>query len=828
MTREIIVIYWNIDVDDYLENDIYVINGWGFSEENNPLPITVTGILPEVNRVQVIAQQREDLCQAFPGREGIEKCGFQIQIYNASQLFEKVKKIQIIIGSNEKQVVDRTMDEMRQVCKNKLMQYHIDVQMILGKDLIIQGWWIDKCSETTFRIEDAKGRILDIESERLFREDVQKNMDVKDKNYKAGFNIRVELEKIHTSKVYLIFQDPIVYEKIEIAVKDMLFEISTQGKLWNALKPEKFEENWELIQKKGIKGFREHLKRIVNSQYSNYDAWIRDKRLTEDEIKYQMEKCQKFEYHPKISIVIPLYNTPLKYLKEMLKSITQQTYDNWQLCLADGSINKKCENWIQRKYGKDSRICYRHLEKNGGIAENTNQALKMADGDFIFLADHDDVIVQGAFYEIVKKLNEDPQIDILYTDEDKISMDGKFYFGPNMKSDFNLDLLRSVNYICHIFVVRKSIVDQIGEFRSEFDGAQDYDFILRCCEKTSKICHIPKVLYHWRAHPDSTAENPESKRYAYVKGRKAVQEHYKRLNISAKVEDTKYWGIYRSIFEVQGNPKVSILILNKDHKEDLEKCISSIMERTTYSNFEIIIAENNSEEKEIFQYYNELEREYENVKVVYWKGDFNFSAINNFAAQYATGEYYVLLNNDIEIITPEWLEEMLGYCQREDVGMVGVKLYYPDHSIQHAGVVLGMGGIAGHILCKADGNEPGYNGRLVTVQDISAVTAACAMIKKEVYEDVGGLDETFRVAFNDIDLCMKVREKNLLIVFTPYVEMYHYESKSRGLEDTPEKQMRFAGEIKHFQTKWEEVLKKGDPYYNPNLSLEEGDCSVRY
>lgn len=822
------MIYWSIDVDDYSVDDVYLINGWGFSEDGSPLPVKVQGIPEGTISVGVVPQKREDLTQVFPERHGVADCGFQIQIQNVSHLFEKVEKIQIVIGDQEKQIVNRTVEEMQQVCKKTLMQYTVDVQAIHGKYLVIQGWWIDKCVDTSLFVEDGKGNRLEMESKRLYREDVQNIMEIRDEDYKAGFNIRIELEKIHTAKVYLVLKNPIVSEKIEIPVKEMLFELSTKGKLWNALKPEKFEENWTLIQKKGVRGFKEHLKKIMNPQYSNYDAWVRDKLLTDDEIKQQIEKCQEFVYRPKISIIIPLYNTPLKYLKEMLNSITQQTYDNWQLCLADGSSNEACEKFIRRKYAKDSRVIYKHLEENKGIAENTNQALKMADGDYILLSDHDDVVVQGALYEIVKQLNEEPKTDILYTDEDKISMDGKLYFGPNMKSDFNIDLLRSVNYICHIFVVRKSIVDEIGGFRSEFDGAQDYDFILRCCEKTSQIYHIPKVLYHWRAHPDSTAEDPESKRYAYEKGRKAVQEHYKRLNIPAKVEDTKYWGIYRSIFGVQGNPKVSILILNKDHKEDLEKCISSIMERTTYSNFEIIIAENNSEEKEIFQYYNKLEREYENVKVVYWKGEFNFSAINNFAAQYATGEYYVLLNNDIEIITPEWLEEMLGYCQREDVGMVGVKLYYPDHSIQHAGVVLGMGGIAGHILCKADGDEPGYNGRLVTVQDISAVTAACAMIKKEVYEDVGGLDETFRVAFNDIDLCMKVREKNLLIVFTPYVEMYHYESKSRGLEDTPEKQMRFAGEIKHFQMKWEEALKKGDPYYNPNLSLEEGDCSLRY
>ena len=396
-----------------------------------------------------------------------------------------------------------------------------------------------------------------------------------------------------------------------------------------------------------------------------------------------------------------------------------------------------------------------------------------------------------------------------------------------MKSDFNIDLLRSINYICHIFVVRKKILELAGLFRSEFDGAQDYDFILRCCEKTDKIYHIPQVLYHWRAHPESTAENPESKQYAYEAGRKAIQEHYRRLGISASVENTKYYGIYRTRYELLKKDKISIIILNKDHIDDLNKCVQSIIKKSTYDNYEIIIAENNSTEKETFQYYEQLMAMDSRIKIVTWEGEFNFSAINNFAVKHATGEYFILLNNDIEVISPDWMEEMLGYCQRDDVGIVGAKLYYPDHTIQHAGVVIGMGGIAGHILCRADGNEPGYNAKLVTVQDLSAVTAACLMVKKDVYEAVGGMDETFKVAFNDIDFCMKVRNLGKLVVFSPYVEMYHYESKSRGLEDTPEKQLRFAGEIKHFQDKWAKELGNGDPYYNKNLSLVEGNCSLR-
>ena len=548
------MIYWSIDVDDYFEDDLYVINGWGVSDENEPLPVSVKGVPQDIVNVQIVAQKREDLIQAFPDKKNIERCGFQIQIQNASKLFQQIEKFQIIIGDKENQIVERTIEEMKQVCRKRLMQYHMDVKAIHGKYLILQGWWIDKCAQTRIYAEDSKGNKLDIECKRILREDVQKQMGIDNKGYKAGFNIKIEVEKISTAKIYLVLENPIVSEKIEILVKEMLFEISTKGKLWNALKPEKFGENLKFIRKKGIRGFTEHLKKTVNPQYSNYDGWIRDKMLTKQEIEEQIYESKNFSYRPKISIIIPLYNTPVAYLRELLDSIMQQTYDNWQLCLADGSTNEKCENLIRKRSVKDGRILYKRLDENKGIAENTNRALDMADGEYILLADHDDIIVQGAFYEIVKVLNHNTQTDIIYTDEDKISMNGKLYFGPNLKSDFNIDLLRSVNYICHIFVVRKTIVDEIGGFLSEFDGAQDYDFILRCCEQTSNIYHIPKVLYHWRAHPDSTAEDPESKRYAYEKGRKAVEEHYKRLHIPAKVENTKYWGIYRSIFEVQGYP----------------------------------------------------------------------------------------------------------------------------------------------------------------------------------------------------------------------------------------------------------------------------------
>ena len=504
-----------------------------------------------------------------------------------------------------------------------------------------------------------------------------------------------------------------------------------------------------------------------------------------------------------------------------------QTYTNWQLCLADGSPDQKVEEYVQKRYGKDKRILYKHLEGNGGISVNTNKAIEMATGEYLMLSDHDDTLEPDALYEIVRAINDHQGPEIIYTDEDKLSMDGEFYFEPHFKSDYNLFRLRDNNYICHIFVVKKALVNQVGGLRPEFDGSQDYDFILRCCEQAKQVIHIPKVLYHWRCHMNSVAANPESKTYAYEAGCRAIQEHYRRVGIEAEVEMTKHPGWYRSHVKIQGEPLVSIIIPNKDHIDDLEKCLSSIYEKSTWKNYEILVVENNSEEQETFDYYKNLSWRYPKARVLTWEDGFNYSAINNFAVKEAKGSYLLFLNNDVEVISPGWIEEMLMICQQPDVSIVGAKLYYPDNLIQHAGVVLGMGGIAGHIMCMASCEDKGYFGRAVNVQEISAVTAACMLMKAEDFQAVGGFDEEFVVAFNDIDLCMKARAAGKKVVFTPYAELYHYESKSRGMEDTPEKQFRFEKETKRFEEKWGDEMAKGDPYYNPNLSLKEADCSLR-
>ena len=450
----------------------------------------------------------------------------------------------------------------------------------------------------------------------------------------------------------------------------------------------------------------------------------------------------------------------------------------------------------------------------------------MAKGDLLVFADHDDTLEPDALYLAAKELSDHPQAEMLYTDEDLMDETGASFY-PHFKPDFNLELLRCINYICHLLVIRRGLYERVGGLRPEFDGAQDYDFLLRCVEETKEIRHIPKVLYHWRSHQGSTAGNQDSKQYAIDASVRALQKHYARLGIAAEVDYTGTFIVLSSKFPVQRNPKASILIPNKDHIGELKKCIASIEEKSTYQNVEILIIENNREEPETFRYYEEITARYKNIRVVTYTGPFNYSAINNFGAGYASGEFFLLLNNDTEVIRPDWLERMVSLCQREEAGIVGAKLYYPDDTIQHAGIVVGIGGFAGHIQTGYTKLFTGYLGRLVTTQEISAVTGACLMVKRSVYEELGGLDEEFAVALNDVDFCLRARQKGYLVYFTPEAELYHYESKSRGFEDTPEKQERFDREIAGFQRRYAELLKAGDPYYNPNLTLMLGDCSIR-
>lgn len=547
----------------------------------------------------------------------------------------------------------------------------------------------------------------------------------------------------------------------------------------------------------------------------------------------EKEETTVFPKDVTFSILVPLYNTPERFLREMIESVTAQTYGKWELCLADGSddahdfVGRICQEYRQ----KDSRIKYQKLAKNEGISGNTNECYKMATGNYIALFDHDDLLHPCVLFAYMQAICE-KDADYIYCDEATFKGNSiNHMITLHFKPDFAPDNLLANNYICHFSVFSRELLESGELFRSQFDGSQDHDMILRLTAKAKHIVHVPRILYYWRSHKGSVASSIDAKTYAIDAAKGAVADHLTKLGYrNFEIESTRAFAtIFRIKYELTRRPLVSIIIPNKDHVDDLSRCVESIINLSTYDNYEIVIVENNSETAEIRTYYEEISR-HPRVQVVEYKGDFNYSKINNFGVQYAKGEYLLLLNNDTEVITPDWMEELLMYAMRKDVGVVGAKLYYPDKTIQHAGIVIGLGAhrTAGHTHYRIPEANVGYMGRLCYAQDVTAVTGACMMVSKALYEELGGLDESFTVALNDVDFCLRVREKGLLNIFTPFAELYHYESKSRGSDKKDERALRYQQESDRFRVKWADALAKGDPYYNPNFSLDHSDFTVNW
>ena len=547
----------------------------------------------------------------------------------------------------------------------------------------------------------------------------------------------------------------------------------------------------------------------------------------------EKEETTVFPKDVTFSILVPLYNTPERFLREMIESVTAQTYGKWELCLADGSddahdfVGRICQEYRQ----KDSRIKYQKLAKNEGISGNTNECYKMATGNYIALFDHDDLLHPCVLFAYMQAICE-KDADYIYCDEATFKGNSiNHMITMHFKPDYAPDNLLANNYICHFSVFSRELLESGELFRSQFDGSQDHDMILRLTAKAKHIVHIPRILYYWRSHKGSVASSIDAKTYAIDAAKGAVAAHLTKLGYrNFEIESTRAFAtIFRIKYELTSRPLVSIIIPNKDHVDDLSRCVESIINLSTYDNYEIVIVENNSETAEIRTYYEEISR-HPRVQVVEYKGDFNYSKINNFGVQYAKGEYLLLLNNDTEVITPDWMEELLMYAMRKDVGVVGAKLYYPDKTIQHAGIVIGLGAhrTAGHTHYRIPEANVGYMGRLCYAQDVTAVTGACMMVSKALYEELGGLDESFTVALNDVDFCLRVREKGFLNIFTPFAELYHYESKSRGSDKKDERALRYQQESDRFRVKWADALAKGDPYYNPNFSLDHSDFTVNW
>lgn len=534
----------------------------------------------------------------------------------------------------------------------------------------------------------------------------------------------------------------------------------------------------------------------------------------------RLHRREIFPFMPLVSIVVPLYNTPEKFFDEMLRSVLSQTYSNWQLVLADAS--DRGQDYIEKKLAKhsDDRIVYIKLGENRGISGNTNRGFERATGDFIALLDHDDCLSPDALYENVKAINRQGA-DMLYSDEITLSGDMKNLVQYHFKAGFAPDFLRGVNYITHFLVFSRDLAQRAGFYEdSTCDGAQDYDLILRLSEKAEKIVRIPKVLYYWRAGSGSTAEDMKNKDYAFRAGKRALEKHLGRLGLKGEVSIQKYPGSYRVKYPVEGDPLVSVIIPNCDHRQDLSRCVESLYKYGSWENTEVVIVENNSQEEETFILYETLKSKHAGLKVVTYEGPFNFSAVCNCGIKKSAGEHILLLNNDVELISDGFIPEMLSFSQRRDVGAVGAKLYYPDDTIQHAGVIMGINGSAGHSHKGIDRYSTGDMYRLVTTQNYLAVTGACLMTKREHFENFPLDEENFAIAYNDVDFCLRLYEAGFLNVFTPYSEAVHNEGKSRGTEGDENTNPRYEAEKKRFTEKWQKYFDWQDPYYNPHFTLQ--------
>lgn len=824
--------YVNDDNRAYLQ-----IVGWAFlkSGKNKNLQVYINNKQTEMYMKYI---DRADVQKMYKDYNINLNSGFVIDVEFE---VENQNECNIGIGYESGQILfEANLKEYMEFEVEPEIKYYIEQTVYNNEIISIDGWGfttsvIDMQKIDSVPVElsviNEDGQQETIMLKRKYRADVNENFGLEKSKKEFGFEVKWKNTQKNKGIYTVVLKGGKTSEKFIVECNKLVDQAREENRkyenFFDMLKnrdEELFIDDWHYLVNFGWKKYCDRIKK----RFQDYNVWR--KKYIPNARKLKKQRAEKLDYEPCISIIVPTYKTPKKFLKEMIDSVRNQSYENWELCIGDGSVTEDTvKNVVESYQKKDKRIKMLCLSENLGIAGNTNAALSIATGDYIALLDHDDILAPDALYEVVKWMNEHykDETDVIYTDEDKVSFDLKDYFEPHFKSDYNLDLIRSNNYICHLFVAGKSIVDQVGGFRKEYDGSQDYDFILRCIEQSKHVEHVPKVLYHWRCHPGSTAANQESKMYCYEAGKRAIEDHLKRMGEDdCQVVMTEHLGFYHVIYPIREQKKVSIIIPNKDQKEILERCIESIIQKTDYKNYEIIIVENNSTTNEIFEYYKTIEQR-ENIRVVIWKDKFNYSAINNFGVRYANGEYLLFLNNDIEVIRENWLSEMLANVQRKEVGIVGAKLLYPDNMVQHAGVIIGMGGIAGHPLSRHPADDCGYFARGIIQQNLNAVTAACMLTKKEVYEKVNGFEEKLAVAFNDIDLCLKVRKAGYLIVYDSEALLYHHESISRGKEDTLEKRNRFEGEVDYMAKKWKDVLEKGDEYYNPNLSLLSGNFELK-
>lgn len=708
---------------------------------------------------------------------------FIVKIEKAGDIFKYASQLQIFLEVDSQKIclISKSKNDIAAYCIQKL-----DGVDISQNKLLLSGWKIDLFLESQIQIRGENNQRIPFLIRRYARTDVLQALNYADVNLKCGYDIKVKMEDVQGKYIYFCLENTSYCYKEKVSFNQLNRPFITA--LASRFRDESKDATMSYVRHEGWKRLVKHVNCEVQKVSMEYNDWAQKQIVTQAEIEKQ--RAVVFPYAPKISVLIPLYNTPIRFLEEILYSLLNQSYSNVEICLADGSRNDVVEKHIKKRYGKEARVVYRHLEKNGGISENTNEALKLATGEVIMLSDHDDVVELNACYEIVKEMNRDSKIDVVYTDEDKVTLNGKYYMGPNFKPDFNWELLRSNNYICHIFAVKRSIVDQAGEFVPEFDGAQDYDFILRCCEKAQKIGHVRKILYHWRSCPNSTSENPENKLYAYEAGKKALQAHYDRLGWSVESDRSKDYGHYVSRYRVKNHPVVSILLVCDTKESEYEEAKRRLNLNSDLYTLEVITDDLTSSE--------------------------NIPVRINQMAEKANGDYMLILYASVEMPDTNWMELLLGISQREDVGAVGVTLFSKGECIFRDGLR----------LSKEQGVIPINYGKIryrVNVDDsqnVKALTAECMMVPAELFRKLQGFDTRYHSSFADVDFCLKCHEADKALILYRYIKGYKNHFKPQEARDDA-----YADDILLFRQRWEDILDKEDNSFNVNImkNLELGD-----
>lgn len=704
--------------------------------------------------------------------------------------------------------------------ENKI-EYHIDNVRKKDSKLIVSGWCLAG-GVIKFSFLDAQKQPLPAEIDSFDREDTEREGPDDEQRKKRQFSAKTDAAR-----------ETAVYFKIEGKSAAELVRLSPWTRAGKFAKLcAKIKKAVSFFKRNGIKATLVRvMERLFQGRNATYEHWRKKYAVTAQELEQQKALQSQFQIRPKFSIAVALYQTEEVFLRELLDSVQNQTYDNWELCLADGSEDngQKLMPIIEEYQKKDSRICYRVLEKNFGISQNTNEAMKMASGDFVAFADHDDTLSLDALFEFAKAINEEPSVEVLYSDEDKLDSAGKKYCDPHFKPDFDLDFLLTNNYICHFLAVKRELLNKTGEFRSEYDGSQDYDFILRCCENAERICHVPKILYHWRFHFDSTAGNPQSKLYAFEAGRRALEAHYERLKIPAKVEHAQFYGLYRTRYQWDQTPLVSVVIPNRDHVKELAGCVESLR-HSRGCNYEIIIVEHGSSDPETFAYYEACKKEQDQIRVITYEGEASAAKLNNYGANAAAGEYLLLLDPRTRLLDSDCINELLGYCMRKDVGVAGAKIIDADDRIFHAGIVLGIHQTMGYVFRGKSRYTAGYESRILCAQNYSAVSSMCMMMKRELYQSIGGMKEDCADDIGAIDVCLKVRSLGLLVVYNPYAELL-YDGTCHGAKSGNDRVVKdaeaFLASDDRSGRMWKKIIEEGDPYYNPNLTVKKLDFSIR-